>query len=62
MLRYWYDKAIARVLEAKNDFEVLDLEVQLREDPAMLKRQSWNCFFLDGRSNLFFEKKFHEDR
>merc|ERR1711871_1842736 len=37
--QYWYDKAIARVLEAKNDFEVLDLEVKLLEDVALLKRQ-----------------------
>lgn len=36
--QYWYDKAIERVFEAKNDFEVLDLPVQLTEDPGVLKR------------------------
>jgi len=37
--QYWYDKAIERVFEAKNDFEVLDLPVQLTEDLSILKRQ-----------------------
>eukprot|EP00747_Dinoflagellata_sp_TGD_P184534 gnl/TRDRNA2_/TRDRNA2_40221_c0_seq1.p1 gnl/TRDRNA2_/TRDRNA2_40221_c0~~gnl/TRDRNA2_/TRDRNA2_40221_c0_seq1.p1 ORF type:complete len:512 (+),score=123.30 gnl/TRDRNA2_/TRDRNA2_40221_c0_seq1:80-1615(+) len=37
--QYWYDKAIERVFQAKNDFEVLDLPVQLTEDTAILKRQ-----------------------
>lgn len=36
--QYWYDKAIERVFEAKNDFEVLDLPVQRIADMTILKR------------------------
>lgn len=36
--QYWYDKAIERVFDARNDFEVLDLPAQLIEDKGILKR------------------------
>jgi len=36
--QYWYDKAIERVLESKNDFEVLDLTPQFIPDMAVLKK------------------------
>jgi rhodanese-related sulfurtransferase len=37
--QYWYDKAIDRVLEARNDFEVLDLPAQEIRELGTLKRQ-----------------------
>jgi len=36
--QYWYDKAIERVFEARNDFEVLDLPTQLIKDRSILKK------------------------
>eukprot|EP00439_Symbiodinium_sp_Y106_P008492 s2084_g1.t1 len=36
--QYWYDKAIERVLESRNDFEVLDLPPQLITDMSVLKK------------------------
>lgn len=36
--QYWYDKAIDRVLEARNDFEVLDLPAQEIRELNTLKR------------------------
>ncbi|CAE7949248.1 Senp7 [Symbiodinium sp. KB8] len=36
--QYWYDKAIERVLESRNDFEVLDLPPQLITDLSILKK------------------------
>lgn len=39
--QYWYDRAIERVFNAKNDFEVLDIDIPTVpiEDMSLLKRQ-----------------------
>mmetsp|Transcript_48733 Transcript_48733/g.150500 ORF Transcript_48733/g.150500 Transcript_48733/m.150500 type:complete len:538 (-) Transcript_48733:73-1686(-) len=36
--QYWYDKAIERVFQAKNDFEVLDVPVEYIEEVSVLKK------------------------
>ena len=37
--QFWYDKALERVFEAENEFQVLDLPVAYSEDFSKIKKQ-----------------------